>query len=143
LVEVPPALEEVLEEGADRLAPAIHPRLGEVRVLRPLGMLVQRRERALEIALIQGLVGVSQGLDVIAHRRFSGFESSRTHLSQVVFTMITEYGALWETLFGTLPSTRLCMPLLPTTSTSEPCCSAMSHRTSAGSPSRASLATST
>ena len=29
-------------------------------------------------------------------------------------TITTEQGALWETLFGTLPSTRRCIPLLPT-----------------------------
>src|SRR5919204_1363953 len=56
--------------------------------------------------------------------------------------MITEQGALCETLLGTLPRTLRCMPLLPTTSRSDSCCSAMSHSTSAGSPSRASLVTS-
>ena len=60
--------------------------------------------------------------------------------STVVLTIITEQGALCETVFGTLPSTLRCMPLLPITSTSASLLSASSTRIFAGSPSRASLA---
>src|SRR4051812_17625790 len=57
------------------------------------------------------------------------------HGDYVVLTTYTEQDALCVTLFGTLPSKRRCMPLLPITSRSASHCSASRVSTSAGSPS--------
>ena len=56
-------------------------------------------------------------------------------LAQVVLTTITVQSALCVTLFGTLPSTRRFIPLLPITSRSAPHSAASRTSTSAGSPS--------
>ena len=72
----------------------------------------------------------------LRHRLFpqpSGFEGLRK--GQVVLTTRTEHEALCVTVFGTLPSTRRCMPLLPTTRRSASHSIASCTSTSAGSPS--------
>jgi hypothetical protein len=64
LLEVLPTLEKALEERADGVAPPVDARLREIRVLAPLRVLVEHGERPLDVAPVERLVSVPNGLYV-------------------------------------------------------------------------------